>query len=534
MAKSEKYHLEIQTHRKNPRGLLRNSYRVDGKVRHETLCTLTGLSLDHLRKIQAVIQDKVVSKDDFFITRSREYGASACIHALAVDTGLAKAIYSRPGERWVKDCLAMIVGRVVYAGSKLSLSHCGLYSALWDVCGVTGEIDVDMDCYAAMDKLLARQEAIQRSLAARHMKDGCLVLYDITSSYMEGAYVNSGIVDFGYNRDRKKGHAQIVIALLCNQDGCPVATEVFAGNTKDETTVQTKIAELKEKYSIKNVVFVGDRGMVTMAQYKKMDHDTVKVVSALTHSKMRALCDEGVMQIGMFDEKDIVEVIDGDLRYCLCKNPDMAVKETRTRAVLVAKTREELERIAAGTRKSKNPKLVRAGKVIEKYKVGKFFSISGGNDDSLSFTIDEGKIAEEAALDGCYVIFTDVAKEVMPAVQAVASYKSLIRVEQAFRNLKTTRLEIRPVFHKTDGRIRCHVFICMLAYYLMWHMRQRLSDLFAEDGAGKDRKYTFDYVIELLKSIREETVEFYGASTVVITKASREQQRILDLLGVKL
>jgi transposase len=206
-----------------------------------------------------------------------------------------------------------------------------------------------------MDKLLARQDAIQRSLAAKHMEDGCLVLYDITSSYMEGAYEDSGIVDFGYNRDRKKGHPQIVIALLCSKDGCPVATEVFAGNTKDETTVEAKITELKGKYGIRNVVFVGDRGMVTMAQYEKIDHDTVKVISALTHSRIRALCDEGMIQIGMFDEKSIVEVIDGGLRYCLCKNPDMAAKETQTRAALVAKTREELEKIAAGRGKARTP-----------------------------------------------------------------------------------------------------------------------------------------------------------------------------------
>jgi transposase len=489
--------------------------------------------MEHLRKIQIALQGKVVSKDDFKIIRTREYGASAALHSLAIDIGLPNILYSLHGEPWVKDCMAMIIGRIVYAGSKLSLSYCGAYSALWSICGVEETIDVDRNCYDTMDRLLGRQDAIQKKLAAKHMRNGCLVLYDITSSYMEGAYENSEIVDFGYNRDRKRGHAQIVVALLTNQDGCPVATEVFRGNTKDETTVENKIREIKGKYGIGNVVFVGDRGMVTMAQYEKIDHDTVKVVSALTHKKIQSLCGEDTIRIGMFDEKNIVEVIDGNVRYCLCKNPEMAKKETKTRDALVAKTREELERIKASARKSKNSKQLRAGRILEKYKVGKFFSILG-DDDDFGFFIDEAKIAEERLFDGCYVIFTDVSAADMTAAEAVKNYKGLIRVEQAFRNLKTTRLEIRPVYHKKDDRIKCHVFICMLAYYLMWHMQTRLAPLFAEDGAGGDRKYTFDHVIELLRCICENTSEFYGTTTKLITEPSEEQKQILELMQVKL
>jgi hypothetical protein len=489
--------------------------------------------MEHLRKIQIALQDKVMSKDDFKIIRTREYGASAALHSLAIDIGLPNILYSLHGEPWVKDCMAMIIGRIVYAGSKLSLSHLGAYSALWSVCGVEETINVDRNCYDAMDRLLKRQDAIQKKLAAKHMRNGCLVLYDITSSYMEGAYENSEIVDFGYNRDRKRGHAQIVIALLTNQDGCPVATEVFKGNTKDETTVENKIHEIKEKYRIENVVFVGDRGMVTMAQYEKIDHDTVKVVSALSHKKIQSLRERNTIQIGMFDEKNIVEVIDGNVRYCLCKNPEMARKETQTRDALVAKTREELERIKASARKSKNSKQLRAGKIIEKYKVGKFFSIFG-DDGGFRFSIDEAKIAEERLFDGCYVIFTDVSASDMTAAEAVKNYKSLIRVEQAFRNLKTTRIEIRPVYHKKDDRIKCHVFICMLAYYIMWHMQTRLVPLFSEDGVGCDRKYTFDHVIELLRCICENTAEFYGSTTKLITEPSEEQRHILELMQVKL
>jgi transposase len=533
MAGSEKYHLEIQTHRKNPRGLVRNSYRQEGKVRHQTLCTLTGLSLEQLKIIQAALQDKLVAKDDFVITGSREYGASAALHALALQTGLDKAIYSRPSERWVKDCLAMIIGRVVYAGSKLSLSHCASFSALWEVCGITDGIDVDKDCYDAMDKLYARQEAIQRALAARHMSDGSLVLYDITSSYMEGAYANSDIVNFGYSRDKKKGCPQIVIALLCSKDGCPIATEVFKGNTKDETTVEAKLAEIKDKYGFKQVVFVGDRGMVTMVQYEKINHETVKVVSALSHSRIQALCETKMIQLDMFDEREIVEVVNGNMRYCLCKNPAMAEKERRTRAALVAKAQEKLEKIAASTRNSKYSKAVRAGRVLEKYNIAKFFQITGDG-DSFGFRVDEGKIAEEQALDGCYVIFTDVPAESMSKIEAVNSYKRLIRVEHAFRSLKTTRLELRPVYHKKDDRIKCHVFICMLAYYLMWHMKQRLEPLFHEITSGKDLKYIFNYIMEQLKCIRVNIVEFCGVFTKILSKPSAEQKRILDFLGIKI
>jgi len=251
-AKSEKYHLEIQTHRKNPYGLLRSSYRVDGRTMHDTICRINGLSLEQLRAMQAAIQGKTVMKDEFKITRSREYGASFACIALMKKLGLHTDIFSRPSEDWVRSCLAMIAGRVVYAGSKLSLSHCGSYSALWETCGIEGDIDVNTHCYDAMDSLLERQMAIQQKIADKHLHEGTLVLYDITSCYMEGEYCASELVDFGYNRDQKRGHEQIVISLLCSKDGCPVAVEVFKGNTKDETTVLGKIEELKGKYGIES------------------------------------------------------------------------------------------------------------------------------------------------------------------------------------------------------------------------------------------------------------------------------------------
>ena len=528
--KPNAYHLDIQKHRKNPYGLLRTSYREDGKVKKKTICRFSGLSLEQLYAMRAAIQGKTISKEDFKITSSREYGASYACFALAKELGLDKAIYSRPNEEWVRSVLAMIIGRLVFGGSKLALSHCGSYSALWDVCGIE-DVDVNVHCYGVMDKLYERQNAIEKNLAKKHLHDGVLVLYDITSSYMEGEYSDSDLVCFGYNRDRKKGHEQIVISLLCTIDGCPIAVEVLKGNTKDETTVLDKVDEIKEKYGLEKVIFVGDRGMVTQSKYDELDHDSVKVISALSHGRIKELCEEKVVQLSLFDEKNIVEVSDGELRYCLCKNPDMAIKETKTRQALLQKTTEELDKIVMSTRKTKNSKEVRAGKVLNKYKMGKFITCGGGHDD-FSYTVDEEKVAEEASFDGCYVIYTDVPKEEMIALEVVENYKSLMKVEQAFRNMKTVQLEVRPVYHKTDDRIRCHVFICMLAYYIMWHMNQRLKPMFESDGEMSRRKYTFNYVIEVLKCIRKDTVDFSGATSSVITTPTEEQNRILQLLQV--
>jgi transposase len=382
-----------------------------------------------------------------------------------------------------------------------------------------------------MDRLFERQEAIQKKLAEKHLSEGSLILYDLTSSYMEGEYNDSNIVNFGYSRDKKRGHEQIVIALLCNSDGCPIGVEVFAGNTKDETTVLDKVNEIQKKFGFEKIIFVGDRGVMTQSKYSKLNHDLVKVISALNHGTIQSLCEKEVIQLGMFDEKNIVEVIDGNMRYCLCKNPDMAKKEAATRQQLLQQTTEQLDKIVASIKKSKYSKALRAGKIVDRYKMGKFIQFEG-TDGKLTYKVDYAKIDKAAQLDGCYIIFTDVPKEEMSTVETVNNYKSLMKVEQAFRSMKTVHLEIRPVWHKTDDRIKCHVFICMLAYYVMWHMNQRLKPLFETDGVGKDRKYTFDYVIEILKSLRVQDVEVCGAKSKVICKPNVEQSAVLKHLGV--
>jgi transposase len=538
MKKHLPYHLEIQTHRKNCYGIIRSSYREDGKVKHNHHGRLTGLTYEHLKKIQAAFRGDVLPKDDFKIMSSREYGASRAILQLAKSLGLDKSIYSRTSEQWVQDCLAMTVGRLIYAGSKLSLSNMWKDSALWELCGVKGKVDVDEHCYSAMDKLLERQEAIQKKLAEKHLQNGSLVLYDITSVYLEGEYEDSKVVKHGYNRDKKLGRKQIVLGLLCNSEGCPVAIELYAGNTQDAQTVEDKIKEIQDKYQIKDIIFVGDRGMITHANYEKFkDEEGLSIISALTHADITNLLNRDVIQLNLFDDKDIVETIDPDdkrIRYCLCKNLETGKRETHTRQALLDKTRAELDKIKASKRTTTNEKIgERVGKVLAKTKMGKFVNYKVVN-GILEWSFDEDKISKEKQLDGCYIITTNVSPDLMNKVKVVESYKSLIQVEQAFRNLKTVQIEVRPINHKTDDRIRCHIFLCMLSYYLQWHMNQRLQPLFNADKKGKAQQWSFELVIERLKSIRKEEITVAGANCCVTSEPDTEQQRILDLLQIKL
>lgn len=533
-------HLEIQTHRANPVGVLRSSFREGDKIKHTNHGRLTGLALDQLKLIQAAFRGEVVAKDSpqaFQTLNSREYGASYALLQLAKELGLDRALYSR-NEPWVQDCLAMIVGRVVYAGSKLALSNQSKNTALWELCGVEGPVDVEDHCYLPMDRLLERQRAIQRTLASRHLKNGHLVLYDITSTYLEGAYLESQIVLFGYNRDGKKGHEQVVLGLLCNAEGCPVGVEVFAGNTQDASTVVAKIQELRKDYGLKEVTFVGDRGMVTQANAEELKGvEGLHTISALTHRQIVELVERKVIQAELFDEKRIAEVIDPEKpeqRYCLCRNPQSGARETTTRQRLLDRTREALDKIVARKKKGSTEKLsAQVGKILARYKMGKFveWQIKTGR---LQWHFKEAHIAQEKLFDGCYIVSATVPKEQMNQDEVVRTYKSLSVVEQAFRNLKTVSLEIRPVYHKKDDRIRSHVFLCVLAFYLQWHMQQRLKPLFESDGEGKNRQWTVENVIERLKGIRKERVKVAKVEFDQVTQADQEQQRILDLMKVKL
>lgn len=533
-------HFEIQTHRAQPVGLLRSSFRQDGKIKHTNHGRITGLALDQLKLIRAAFRGEVVPKDSpeaFQTLDSREYGASYALLELAKELGLDRALYSR-NEPWVQDCLAMIVGRIVYAGSKLALSNQWKNTALWELCGVDGPIDVEEHCYEPMDRLLERQKAIQRILARKHLQDGHMVLYDITSTYFEGAYLESDIVLFGYNRDGKKGHEQVVLGLLCNAEGCPVGVEVFAGNTQDASTVVAKIAELRQDYGLKHVTFVGDRGMITQANAEELKEvNGLHTISALTHRQIVELVERKLIQAELFDEKRIAEVIDPDKpqqRYCLCRNPQTGARETVTRQRLLDRTQEALDKIVGRKKKGSTEKLsAQVGKILARYKMGKFVTWKI-EDGRLQWHFEKARIEQEKLFDGCYVISATVPKEQLNENEVVKTYKSLSVVEQAFRNLKTVSLEIRPVYHKKDDRIRSHVFLCVLAYYVQWHMQRRLQPLFEADGEGKNREWTIENVIERLMAIRKQRVKVADVEFHQVTQADPEQQKILDLLKVKL
>jgi len=540
-------HLEIQTSRKSPVGILRTSFRENGKMKHTQHGRITGCSLQQLKLLQLAFRERVVPVDDphaFKILGSREYGASCAILAIARQLGLHQALYSRP-EPWVSSALAMIVGRLVYAGSKLSLCNHHANTCLWELCGVEGSPDVDVHCYEPMDKLLQRQRAIQKNLARRHLEGGQLVLYDITSVYFEGEYKQSGLVTFGYNRDGKKGREQIVVGLICNAQGCPVGVEVYAGNTKDETTVIDKVHEIKASYGIEKIIFVGDRGMITRSTIEALkDEEDLQTIGALTHGEMMTLLKEKVINLDLFDERSIHEATDPEdptRRYCLCRNPQTARRESHTRQRLLDLTAAALTEIAVYKRATTVEKLgARVGKVLAKYKMGKFiqWSIDADHEKATSrqhrlvWSIDADKVAQEKRFDGCYVISSDVDKDQMNTMEVVTAYKSLTFVERAFRNLKTVQLEIRPVYHKNDERIRSHVFLCMLAYYLQWHMEKRLAPLFAADGQGQQRRWTFRGVIDCLAQITRNRVTVNGAEFYQNSTPTPEQEEILGLLQV--
>jgi len=533
-------YLEIHTdrRRKTPYhyGLFRESFRKDGRVQHRTRGRVTGLTQGQLQALRLFVQLGCPAGGGSRILQSREYGATWAVLQMAKDLGLERMLYSRRCA-WVRHALAMIVGRVVYQGSKLSLTNLWRDTALWVSCGLSAERPEVDDCYAALDELLARQPAIQKALARKHLQDGCLVLYDVTSSYFEGQYTGSKLVDFGYNRDGKRGHKQIVIGLMTSREGCPVGVAVYRGNTNDQKTLADRVRELKETYSLRDVIMAGDRGMITSARLGELNDAGIRSVTALTHPEMFKLVQRKVLEPGLFDERQIAEVRDPqapEVRYMLCRNPCTAAKEHRTREALIARTREALETLVR-SRKRRSPEELGAavGQVLARWKVGKFFPWRVNN-SKLEWELDEQRLAAERSLDGCYVVRTNVSAEVFDTNAAVAAYRQLAVVDRDFRQLKTVSIEIRPTYHHKDERIEAHVFLCMLALYIQWHMQQKLAPLFAEDGTGQERRWTFAGVLERLKGIRRQTLKFNDTEVELTSTPDDEQQRLLDLLGVRL
>jgi transposase len=545
--KTGNIHLEIQTSRKNPVGILRNTVwdKVKKIPRHSQLGRITGCSLEQLKLLQLSFREHVVPVDSPEATRimsSRELGASRAVIAMAKKLDLHRILYSR-SEPWVNSVLAMIAGRLVYQGSKLRLCNIWRDSCLWELCSVEDRPKVEEQCYQPLDLLLQRQKAIQKKLAAKHAGDGTLVLYDITSTYFEGEYKDSELVQFGYNRDGKKGHEQVVVGLITNADGCPIGSEVFAGNTNDSSTVMGKINEIRTEYGLNQFVFVGDRGMVTQQRFDEIRAiGGIQSISALTHGQLKELIRRDLIAPELFDEKNIVEIIDPEdpeLRHCLCLNPLTKQKERQTRQRLLELTETDLKQIAGYKKSTTVEKLgARVGRSLQKYKMGKFFIWSIEADSTapsstshrLIWSLDQEKISREEELDGCYVIRTDINQSRMNTAAIVESYKALGHVERAFRNLKTVQLEMRPVYHKLDDRIRAHIFLCTLAYYVQWHMMQKLKPLFETDEKGANRRWTFSGVIDRLKQICEHEICIAGITYRQSTELDDEQLKILELL----
>ena len=350
--------------------------------------------------------------------------------------------------------------------------------------------DVDQhELYAAMDWLVQRQAGIEQRLAKRHLQEHTLVLYDLTSSYVEGTHCP--LAQRGHSRDGKKGTLQIVFGLLCTAKGCPVAVEVFEGSTSDPKTVASQVAKLRERFGLERVVLVGDRGMLTAARIREdlQGVDGLRWITTLRAPTIRKLAAAGTVTPSLFDERDLAEVTSEEFpgeRLIVCRNPLLAAERQRKRAELLAATEKDLAPIVAATRRENQPLRgaaaigVRVGKVINRHKVAKHF-VTTITDETFTFRRDEDKIAAEAQLDGLYIVRSNVEPEQFDAAQTVRAYKDLSKVERAFRSLKSVDLKVRPLHHRRADRVRAHVLLCMLAYYVEWHMRRALAPLLFDD-----------------------------------------------------
>jgi transposase len=475
-----------------PAILLRESYREGGKVKKRTLLNLSDWPADRVAGFKMLLKGGTVIPQDqqaITITRSLPHGHVAAALGTARKIGLDRLL-GPDGNRCRDLVLALVVSRLLEPGSKLAaaraLSPETASSSLSQQLGL-GMVDED-ELYTALDWLAVRQPAIERALARNHITGGTLVLYDVSSSYMEGRCCP--LAQYGYNRDRKRGKLQIVYGLLCAPNGCPVAIEVFEGSTADPMTLTFQVSKLKERFALDHVVLVGDRGMITQARISEdLSQVGLDWITALRAPAIKALRDAGALQMSLFDERDMASITSPDFpgeRLIVCRNRALAAERARKREELLAATERELARIAAAVGRKRQPLRGTAkiglavGAVLDKHKMAKHFTLDI-DDDRFGLTRKTEAIAAEAALDGIYVVRTSLPSTALDDAGTVRSYKSLSLVERAFRCLKTVDLQIRPVYHWLAERVRAHVFLCMLAYYVEWHMRQLLAPMLYDD-----------------------------------------------------
>src|SRR5271165_2497457 len=460
--------------------LLRESFRQEGKVKHRTLANLTDWPKHIIAGLRSLLKghqpSATISSDSFRITRSLPHGHVEAVLRVARTLGLDRLLGSKLSpERNLG--LAMIVARILDPGSKLatarSLDCQTLSSTLAQECHLEGSIH-ENELYAAMDWLVSRQAQIENALAARHLEEGCLV----------------------FNRDGKVGKLQIEYGLLCNREGCPVAVEVFEGNTADPMTLGSQVKKVRERFGLRRVVIVGDRGMITQARIDEelRGIEGLAWIGALRSSQIARLLQEGAIAPSLFDEKNLAEISSPDFpaeRLIACRNPFLAQHRRTKREALLRATEVELQKIALATKRQKRPLrgkakiALRVGRLIERFKMAKHFVLEI-EEEAFAWKRNETKIAEEAALDGMYVVRTSVDQSAMSASEAVERYKDLGAVEQAFRCIKTVDLKVRPIHHRLENRVRAHVFLCLLAYYVQWHMRKALAPMLFGDELPRE------------------------------------------------
>jgi len=476
-----------------PAVLLRESYREDGKVRKRTLANLSCLPADVIEGLKVLLRGGVAvpsAESVFTVERSLPHGHVAAVLGAARGSGSSVWFGSAPQD--LQPVLqAMLVARLLEPASKLA-THRMLHddtatSSLGRVLGV-GQCSAD-DLYRALDWLHQAQPAIERRLARQHLLGSTLVLYDLTSTWLTGRCCE--LAARGHSRDGKRDDPQIVFGLVCTAEGCPISVEVFKGNTADPATVGAQVVKLKERFGIERIAWAGDRGMLTSARIEQvLKPQGMDWVSSLRAPQIAQLAAEhGPFQPSLFDERNLLELTSQhfpDERLVVCRNPLLAQERARKRLELLAATQADLAKIAAATQRARNPLrgeqaiALRVGRVIERFHMAKHLELTI-TDTSLAWARRDQTIAAEAALDGLYVIRTSMPKDKLDANAAVAAYKSLAHVERAFRSMKTVDLNVRPIFHYTEQRVRAHVFLCMLAYYVEWHMRARLKPMLFDD-----------------------------------------------------
>jgi transposase len=476
-----------------PAILLRESYREDGKVRNRTLKNISDWPAEKIEALRQLLKGSaglVPVADSFDIIRSLPHGHVAAVVGSLGKLGLDSLIDAHPSRQ--RDLVtAMIAARILDPSSKLATARALHADTLSSSLGKLLHLDHanEDELYRAMDWLLERQPRIEQGFAQRHLAEGGLVLYDLTSTYFEGRHCE--LARRGHSRDDKSGHLQIVFGLLTNAEGCPVAVEVWEGNTADPRTVPAQVAKLRQRFGLRQVVLVGDRGMITSARIREdfPDGSGISWITALRATSIQKLASDGALQVSLFDQTDLAEITHPDYpgeRLMACFNPLLAEERSRKREDLLKATEKQLERIAVATRRSNRPLRgkhnigLRVGRTLGRFKMGKHYQIVI-EEDGFRYQRKADSIEREKMLDGIYVIRTNLKAEAMSRDEVVRSYKQLSGVERAFRSLKTMDLHVRPIHHRLADRVRAHVFLCMLAYYVEWHMRQKLAPVLFDD-----------------------------------------------------